>query len=66
MPIVRFKDEDERIRETHEILWFRQAIGRGILVSGHVWFISLSHEEAEIDRTIEVLGESFKAVKQMI
>lgn len=66
MPIVRFTDEDGRIRSAHEMLWFRQAIGRGILVCGHVWFISLSHGEQEIDRTIEVLGESFKAVKGMI
>jgi len=66
MPIVRFTDEDQRIRSAHEMLWFRQAIGRGILVCGHVWFISLSHGEEEIDRTIEVLGESFKAVREMI
>jgi len=66
MPIVRFKDEDERIREAHELLWFRQAIGRGILVCSHVWFISLSHGDEEIDTTIEALGESFKAVKEMI
>lgn len=66
MPVVRFRDEDDRIRNAHETLWFRQAIGRGILVSGHVWFISLSHGEAEIDKTIEVLGESFKAIKGML
>jgi glutamate-1-semialdehyde aminotransferase len=61
MPFLRFTDPDEERRERQKRAFYTTVIQRGILLHpNHLWFISLSHGPAEIDRTLAACDEAMR------
>jgi glutamate-1-semialdehyde 2,1-aminomutase len=64
MPFLKFDYEDEAVRDKAKEIFFREVIGRGVLFHpGHTWFLTLSHSDEDIDRSLEVAEIAFKRVK---
>jgi glutamate-1-semialdehyde 2,1-aminomutase len=64
MPFLRFDYEDEAVRDKARDIFFREVIGRGVLFHpGHTWFLTLSHSDEDLDRSLEVAEIAFKRVK---
>ncbi len=66
MPIVWFKkNRDKEERRAMRIAFYKEVMGRGILMSwNHMNFINLSHSESDIDTAIEICGKGLKVVKK--
>ena len=65
MPFLRFDYEDDAVRDKARGIFFREVIGRGVLFHpGHVWFLTLSHTDEDVDRSLEVAEIAFKQVKK--
>ena len=65
MPYLEFRGKDEaRIAIAREV-FYRETALRGIFFApNHLWFISFSHKEKDIDETLEVSREAFKLAKE--
>jgi glutamate-1-semialdehyde 2,1-aminomutase len=67
MPFLRFDYEDESVRDKAKEIFFREVIGRGVLFHpGHVWFLTLSHSDEDVDRSLEVAEIAFRRVKDSL
>ncbi len=61
--VIEAGDEDQVL--TVKSLFLQETVKRGILFGGPV-FISYSHSEGDIDKTINVVGEAFKVIKKAL
>lgn len=63
MPFLRFTDDNIERRERLTHAFYTAVMRDGIMLfPDHVWFMSLSHTEAEIDRTLDVCEAAMQAV----
>ena len=67
MPFFGFHgSNDERMKKFIDV-FYRETLDGGLyLPDGHIWFISLSHTDEDIARTLEVSEEALKRAKQAI
>jgi glutamate-1-semialdehyde aminotransferase len=62
MPFLRFTDANGERRNRQKHAFYTAALDGGVLFHpDHVWFLSKSHGEAEIDRTLEVCEAAMEA-----
>ncbi len=67
LPMLRFTDKDEKMREGLKAAFFSETTQRGVLFHpNHHWFLSLAHTEQDINRTLEVSRKSLKIAKKTI
>lgn len=66
MQWVRFRYQDEEKRTRVQETFTRESIRRGIFYPHHPWFISLSHSQKDIDKTLEVSQEAFGLAKKAL
>ena len=65
MPYLEFRDKDEAQNVIAREVFYRETALRGIFFApNHLWFISFSHKEKDIDETLEVSREAFKLAKE--
>jgi glutamate-1-semialdehyde aminotransferase len=67
MPFFGFhRGDDERMRKFIDV-FYRETLDGGLyLPEGHIWFISLSHTDEDIARTLEVSETALKSAKKVI
>ncbi|MBM3242056.1 aspartate aminotransferase family protein [Candidatus Poribacteria bacterium] len=67
MPFFGFhRGDDERTKKFIDV-FYRETLDGGLyLPDGHIWFISLSHTDEDIARTLEVSEAALKRAKQAI
>jgi glutamate-1-semialdehyde aminotransferase len=64
MPMLKFTDKDETLRETLKTSFFGEMAAGGILLHpNHCWFLSLAHTEKDVDKTLDVAQGSLKKAK---
>jgi glutamate-1-semialdehyde 2,1-aminomutase len=62
MPFVRVEGDDEHLSLSSE--WCGECTKRGtFFVPFHNWFLSTAHTEEDISRTLEIMDDAFKAIK---
>jgi len=67
LPMIKFTDKDEKIRETLKVAFFSETTQRGVLFHpNHCWFLSLAHTEQDVDKTLRVSRESLKIAKKTV
>ena len=67
MPYLNFTSEDETENQIAKESFYREAVTRGVFFApNHLWFISFSHKESDIDQTLEVSREAFKTAKEKL
>ena len=65
MPALQFAADSETQR-TFENVFLNETIRRGCYIpKNHVWFISYSHTEEDIDRTLEVSEVGLRRIKEV-
>jgi len=65
MPALHFAGDSETQR-TFENIFLNETIRRGVYIpKNHVWFISYSHTEEDIDKTLEVLETGLRKIKEI-
>ena len=59
MPFFRFRDPDADRNARLTATFYREVLARGVLLHPrHMWFPSLAHTDADVDRTLEVADEA--------
>ena len=67
LPMIKFTDKDEKIREKLKVVLFSETTKRGVLLHpNHCWFLSLAHTEQDVNKTLEAFRESLKIAKKTI
>jgi len=65
MPFFGFHGgDDERMKKFVDVFYQETLDGGLYLPEGHIWFMSLSHTDEDIARTLEVSEEALKHAKQ--
>lgn len=65
MPALHFAGDSETQR-TFENIFLNETIRRGVYIpKNHVWFISYSHTEEDIDKTLEVFETGLRKIKEI-
>ena len=65
MPLLEFRQTNEKRRDAFGTAFYGETLRRGVFFHPtHVWFLSLSHSEADVDRTLEVSREAMKVAKE--
>ncbi|MEJ7730591.1 MAG: aminotransferase class III-fold pyridoxal phosphate-dependent enzyme [Polyangiaceae bacterium] len=60
MPFLRFEDADARSARLRD-LFYEQVLARGVLLHPrHMWFVSLAHSAADVERTLEVCDAAMR------
>lgn len=63
----RFTARDKEMVRKMENIFLCECVKRGIFYpKNHVWFICYSHEDVDINKTLEVSKEALKAVKEKV
>jgi len=66
MPSFIFTSSDKEIKKRQTNTFLCKTIERGILFpKEHCWFISYSHAEADIDITLQICEDAFRAAKEV-
>ena len=67
LPMIKFRDKNEKIREKLKVVLFSETTKRGVLLHpNHCWFLSLAHTEQDVNKTLEAFRESLKIAKKTI
>lgn len=67
MPFFGFKGGDDERMDKFIDVFYRETFDQGLyLPDGHIWFISLSHTDEDIARTLEVSEKALKRAKHVI
>ena len=67
LPMIKFTDKDEKIKEGLKVAFFSETTKRGVLFHpNHNWFLSLAHTEQDVSKTLEVSEESLKVAKKLL
>jgi len=67
LPMIKFTDKNEKIRERLKVAFFSETTKRGVLLHpNHHWFLSLAHTEQDVSKTLEVSEESLKIAKKLL
>jgi glutamate-1-semialdehyde 2,1-aminomutase len=65
LPMLRFSDRDENLRNGLKKAFYVETTKRGVLFHpNHCWFLSLAHTDEDIDKTLEVARDSVKEAKK--
>jgi len=57
---------DLETQRTFENILLNETIRRGVYIpKNHVWFISYSHTEEDIDKTVKVLETGLRKIKEI-
>jgi glutamate-1-semialdehyde aminotransferase len=67
MPFFGLKTNGEEKMEKFVRTFYNETLDNGLyLPTGHVWFISLSHTDEDIARTLEISEEALKVAKRAV
>ncbi len=67
MPFFGLKTNGEEKMEKFVQTFYNETLDNGLYLSkGHIWFISLSHTDEDIARTLEVSEQALKTAKQAV
>lgn len=67
MPHLTFVNKDEVKNQIAKDAFYLEAVKRGVFFApNHLWFISFSHKEKDIDDTLEVSRAAFKLAKEQL
>ena len=67
MPHLIFISKDEVENQIARDVFYLETVTRGIFLSpNHLWFISFSHKDKDIDETLEASRQAFKLAKEKL
>lgn len=65
-PYLQFTEPDRHVCSQMKQAFFTETVRRGVLFEpGHHWFISASHQDEDIDRTLDACRHGFAAIKEL-
>jgi glutamate-1-semialdehyde 2,1-aminomutase len=61
MPFFKFTSPDDGLNAVLERTFYSEVLARGILLHPrHMWFVSLAHADADIERTIDTASVALR------
>ena len=61
MPYIEFTSQDKIENEIAKEMFYRETAKRGVFFApNHLWYVSFSHKDKDIDETLEISREVFK------
>jgi glutamate-1-semialdehyde aminotransferase len=67
MPFMAFKERRPEVKAAICQTFYQETLKRGVFLHpSHVWFISCSHTDRDIDHTLDVCWDAFKKTKGAI
>lgn len=67
MPSFNFLEDDEETNQKMADIFLSECISRGVFYpKDHVWFISYSHTEKDINKTLEISREALRKAKEKV